>query len=96
MIAAFGMVGARGMKRLKQNEGMMERQVVRYDIVFKPLEEKDCPLFFAWVKKPHIAQWWQSGTYEAFVEKYRPERCAKRYILPFIMCINEKPIFFLL
>jgi pimeloyl-ACP methyl ester carboxylesterase/RimJ/RimL family protein N-acetyltransferase len=65
---------------------------IRYTITFKPLEEKDLPLFFAWVKKPHIAQWWKSDTYEKFVEKYQPQIITANYCLPFIMYINEKPI----
>jgi len=65
---------------------------IRYNITFKPLHETDMPLFFSWVKKPHIAKWWKSDTYENFVEKYRPRIAAQSYVFPFIMYINEKPI----
>lgn len=62
------------------------------NIDFKPLKEKDLPLFFAWIKKPHIARWWESDTYEKFVEKYRSEKAVENYVYPFIMSLNEKPI----
>ena len=65
---------------------------IGYNITFKPLEEKDMTLFFTWVKKTHIAQWWKSDTYEKFVEKYRPKIALQSYVFPFIMYINEKPI----
>lgn len=63
-----------------------------YNISFKALEEKDLPLFFSWVKKPHISIWWESGTYEDFVEKYNPGKAAENYVFPFIIYINKKPI----
>lgn len=65
---------------------------IRYNITFKPLEEKDMRLFFTWVKKPHIAQWWKSDTYEKFFEKYHPKMASQNFVFPFIMYINEKPI----
>lgn len=65
---------------------------IRYNIAFKPLGKKDLPMFFSWVKKPHIAKWWKSDTYEKFVEKYRPKISAQNYVYPFIIYINEKPI----
>ncbi len=65
---------------------------IKYNITFKPLEEKDMTLFFAWVKKPHIAKWWKSDTYEKFVEKYRPKIASQSYVFPFIMYINENPM----
>ncbi len=64
----------------------------QYTLTFKLLGEKNMPLFFTWVKKPHIAKWWKSGTYESFCGKYRPEEAYKNYVFPFIMCVNEKPI----
>lgn len=62
------------------------------DIDFKPLEEKDMPLFFTWVKKPHIARWWKSGTYENFAEKYHPKKVAENYVFSFIIYVKDKPI----
>ena len=50
------------------------------------------PLFFEWVNKPHIAKWWESGTYEEFVVKYSPEVAVKNYVFAFIVDINKKPI----
>jgi RimJ/RimL family protein N-acetyltransferase len=63
-------------------------------ITFKKLELKDMPLFFEWVKKPHIARWWKSDTYEEFVEKYQSKinGAADNYSFPFIIHIDEKPI----
>jgi len=69
------------------NENMNE-----ISVIFKPLEDQDLPLFFSWVKKPHIARWWKSDTYEKFVEKYSPEKAAKNYVFPFIIYINKRPI----
>lgn len=62
------------------------------NIIFKPLEEKDLPLFYLWVKKPHIAKWWESGNYEEFAKKYSPEACSENYVHPFIIYNDEKPI----
>jgi len=69
-----------------------DKNMERHNITFKPLKEKDMSRFFAWVKKPHIAKWWKSDTYEKFIEKYRPKTAVQNHVFPFIMYINEKPI----
>ena len=61
-------------------------------IIFEPLLEKDIPLFFEWVKKPHIAKWWKSKTYSEFAESYNPKKLAENYVTPFFIYVDEKPI----
>lgn len=65
---------------------------IRYNIKFKPLENEDMPIFYKWVKTPHVAKWWQAGTYEDFVENYNPKSKNQNYVFPFIIYINEKTI----
>ncbi|MFH1831676.1 MAG: GNAT family N-acetyltransferase, partial [bacterium] len=77
-------------KRIK--DSAEEKFSLQNNIVFKPLEEKDLPLFFEWVKKPHVAPWWYSDMYEKFVEKNKPEKLISNYVYPFIIYINNKPI----
>ena len=56
------------------------------------MQEKDLPLFFKWVQRPHIAKWWKSDTYEKFVEHYHPTKLAENHVFPFFIYADEKPI----
>ena len=69
---------------------MVNKNMNEGNIDFKPLEEKDMPLFFT-VKKPHIARCWKSDKYEEFAEKYRQGKAVENYVSPFIMYLNKKP-----
>jgi RimJ/RimL family protein N-acetyltransferase len=62
-------------------------------ISFKPLQEKNLPLFFKWVKQPHVSRWWkESCNYEEFLKKYHPSKFDANYTYPFIVYLNDKPI----
>jgi RimJ/RimL family protein N-acetyltransferase len=40
---------------------------------FEPLRQKDLPLFHAWLKRPHIATWWQpTPSLEELAAEYAP------------------------
>lgn len=59
---------------------------------FRPLENEDLPMFYRWVKQPHIAKWWLSDSYEAFAATYQPDIQIKNTVHPFIMYLDQKPI----
>jgi hypothetical protein len=64
-------------------------------IEFQPLTEQDLPLLADWLKRSHVAEWWDSATSIAGVRaKYLP-RIASGPVRPYIASLNERPIGFI-
>lgn len=61
------------------------------NIVFKPMNNADIPLWQVWIKKPHVKDVWFIDGYETADYIYQ-KIVGNGYDYPFIIMLNEKPI----
>ena len=62
------------------------------EIAFLPLQEKHIPLLRAWLKEPHVAEFWQeTENEEEFRQKFL-SKLPERGVSPFVIAIDSKPI----
>jgi RimJ/RimL family protein N-acetyltransferase len=62
---------------------------------FRPLASDDFPLLFAWLSRPHVREWWDTGedTLEVVAQNYgEEEEGLARFILLEIIDGRETPI----
>ena len=67
----------------------MNQHAIQFE--FTPLAESDFQLLFAWLNRPHVAEWWDGPTSLAHVrDKYLP-RLGSTSVRTYLACLHGKP-----
>jgi aminoglycoside 6'-N-acetyltransferase Ib len=66
------------------------------DIVFRLMEETDLPMLQAWIKRPHVREWWVGDEaempLEAFRATYLPRVMAEEQVTPYIAMLDGRAV----
>lgn len=63
---------------------------------FRPLAEHDFAMLHEWVRRPHVAEWWnEPSTLEEIKDDYLPTLDGRSSTRAFIATLNDEPIGFI-
>ncbi|MGH7766286.1 MAG: GNAT family N-acetyltransferase [Candidatus Binatia bacterium] len=63
---------------------------------FKQITESDLDLLYAWLNRPHVAEWWDGRLSFAEVRRrYVPAPDGSSSLRPYIACLNRTPVGFI-
>jgi aminoglycoside 6'-N-acetyltransferase-1b/aminoglycoside 6'-N-acetyltransferase-2 len=66
------------------------------DIVLRLMEEGDLPMLHAWLKRPHVMEWWagEEGTMtlEEIRAFYLPRVMAEEQVTPYVAMLDGRPV----
>jgi len=66
------------------------------DIVLRLMEDVDLPMLQAWIKRPHVREWWAGEEadlpFEAFRAIYLPRVMAEESVTPYIAMLDGGPV----
>jgi RimJ/RimL family protein N-acetyltransferase len=66
------------------------------DLSFRPLREDDLPLLHEWLRRPHVARWWNPAETLAEIEaKYRPRIAGEEPVDLYLAVEAGEPVAFL-
>lgn len=66
------------------------------ELVLRPMSEADLRMFHAWLRRPHVAQWWgeEDGQrpFEDVRARYHPLVMAAERVTPYIAMLDDQPV----
>ncbi|KKP35855.1 MAG: GCN5-like protein N-acetyltransferase [candidate division TM6 bacterium GW2011_GWF2_32_72] len=84
-------IGQYFFKNVSKSFFCIAEKKVEFNLIFKPVEEKDLSLLYTWFQKPHVVEWWpvpkkEEDFFNSFLKRIRDG------VVPYIVLSDNRPI----